>query len=92
MVGCSSGCYAAQNHGNCWNAKCGIDRVSSFDGFVVCNPQWKGEDCSLPSQLNECSGNGVIQTDNNQTDKYYCKCNGGFTGVTCAAPIRMLNR
>jgi len=52
--------------------------VVSFNdaGPCVCEPRWKGSDCSVTLCPNSCSGNGFC-TDSG------CQCYPGYLGVAC---------
>jgi hypothetical protein len=63
QCGCPNDCYKSHNQGECQNNKC------------VCKEGYKGDDCSLISCPNVCSGNGrCIKTKN--FDK--CVCRGNY--------------
>lgn len=53
--------------------------------ICVCDSQWSGYDCSLPSITNICSNNGEIINDNDGS--FICICNDNYTGIDCSTNI-----
>ena len=47
------------------------------NGTCVCQPSWRGDDCSIPTCPNECSGSG-------HCIDMKCLCQAGWSGDDCS--------